>query len=220
MKFGGEIFVEDALGKITGIDPRLEPDYLLGEKRCYFRVGEDTSCRVEISGSAIRDSRLRRLAKSTGSRSKDMLWTTSSGIASQRRRSLSRAGRRRHFVTRSVQFIRHCLALTSRRSKQEQAGEDSMGEETEVPAGFCPCGIAPWMRVAGAGSLLVMKKQQKHTSHSPAQPQPMYEDPFYGHSEWVDAELKQAVAQENRREAQHSGKTIRRPRKVARTMGT
>lgn len=48
----------------------------------------------------------------------------------------------------------------------------------------------------------------------------MYEDPFYGHSEWVDAELKHAVAQEDRREAQHSGKTIRRPRKVARTMGT
>lgn len=48
----------------------------------------------------------------------------------------------------------------------------------------------------------------------------MYEDPFYGHSEWVDAELKQAVAQEERREAQHSGKTIRRPRKVSRTMGT
>jgi hypothetical protein len=76
------------------------------------------------------------------------------------------------------------------------------------------------MRVAGVGSLLVMKKQQKHSSHSPAQPQPMYEDPFYGHSEWVDAGLKQAVAQENRREAQHSGKTIRRPHKVARTMGT
>ena len=66
----------------------------------------------------------------------------------------------------------------------------------------------------------MMKKQQKHSSHSPAQPQPMYEDPFYGHSEWVDAELKQAVAQENRRESQHSGKTIRRPHKVARTMGT
>ena len=87
------------------------------------------------------------------------------------------------------------------------------------PVGFAG-GITPWMRVAGARSLLVMKKQQKHSNHSSAQPEPMYEDPFYGHSEWVDAELKQAVAQENRREAQHSGKTIRRPRKVSRTMGT
>jgi len=76
------------------------------------------------------------------------------------------------------------------------------------------------MGLGGTGNMHVMKKQQKHSSHSTAQPQPMYEDPFYGHSEWVDAELKQAVAQENRREAQHSGKTIRRPHKVARTMGS
>jgi hypothetical protein len=65
-----------------------------------------------------------------------------------------------------------------------------------------------------------MKTKRKQSSLSSPAPQPMYEDPFYGHSEWVDAELKHAVAQEDRREAQHSGKTIRRPRKVARTMGT
>ena len=174
MKFGGEIFVEEAFGKVTGIDPCFEADYLLGEQRCYFRVGEDTPRCVEISGSAIPARRLRRLAKSTGSLSKDMLWATSSGIASQRRRSLSRAGRRRHFVTRSVQFIRHCLALTSRPSKQEQAGEPShlsavcgakgtvrdnsegnggprmnadkwqICRQSVLSAGFSPCGFAPW----------------------------------------------------------------------------
>jgi len=48
----------------------------------------------------------------------------------------------------------------------------------------------------------------------------MDEDPFYGHAEWVGAEMKQAVAQEDRREAQHRGKTVQRPRKVARTMGS
>ena len=76
------------------------------------------------------------------------------------------------------------------------------------------------MRPGLAGKMAGMKKQQKHSSHSSAPPQPMDEDPFYGHSEWVDAEMKQAVAQENRREGQHSGKTIRRPRKLARTMGS
>lgn len=65
-----------------------------------------------------------------------------------------------------------------------------------------------------------MKKQQKHSSHSPAQPQPMYEDPFYGHSEWVDAGMKQTVSQEERRMPRHRGKTIRRPENVARTMGS
>jgi len=87
-------------------------------------------------------------------------------------------------------------------------------------AGFTPCGIAPWFLSRCGVKIALMKKQQKHSNHSSAQPEPMYEDPFYGHSEWVDPELKQAVAQENRREAQHSGKTIRRPHKVARTMGT
>lgn len=65
-----------------------------------------------------------------------------------------------------------------------------------------------------------MKQQSKHRSPAPAPPQPMDEDPFYGHAEWVGAEMKQAVAQEDRREAQHRGKTVQRPRKVARTMGS
>lgn len=46
------------------------------------------------------------------------------------------------------------------------------------------------------------------------------EDPFYGHSEWVDPEMKRMVSQEERRTAQHAGKTVRRPGRVARTMGS
>ena len=52
-----------------------------------------------------------------------MLWATSSGIASHRRRSFSLSGRRRHLVTRSVQFIRHQLTSTtlSRKTRQVTA---------------------------------------------------------------------------------------------------
>lgn len=63
-----------------------------------------------------------------------------------------------------------------------------------------------------------MKTQRSHSSPSSSQPQPMNEDPFYGHSEWVDPEMKQTVAQEERRSSQHAGKTIKRPKRVARTM--
>ena len=66
--------------------------------------------------------------------------------------------------------------------------------------------------------MCVMKKPSKHSTHSSAQPQSMNRDPFYGRSDWFDTGLKQTIAQEDRREAQHAGKTIRRPRKVARTM--
>jgi hypothetical protein len=66
----------------------------------------------------------------------------------------------------------------------------------------------------------VMKKPSTHSSHASAKPRPVNADPFYGGSEWLDAELKQTVAQEDRRASQHSGKTIRRPQKVARTMGS
>jgi hypothetical protein len=45
-------------------------------------------------------------------------------------------------------------------------------------------------------------------------------DPFHDDTDWLDAELKQTIAQEDRREAQHAGKTIRRPHKVARTMAS
>jgi hypothetical protein len=48
----------------------------------------------------------------------------------------------------------------------------------------------------------------------------MNRDPFYDRSDWFDTGLKQTIAQEDRREAQHAGKTIRRPHKVARTMGS
>lgn len=64
-----------------------------------------------------------------------------------------------------------------------------------------------------------MKKQQKHSSHSPAQPQPMDEDPFYGHAGWVDPEMKHMVSQEERRGSRHSGRTIKRPAHLGRTMG-
>jgi len=46
----------------------------------------------------------------------------------------------------------------------------------------------------------------------------MEQDPQYGHSEWVDPEIKQAVAQEERRSSQHGGKTIKRPKRLMRTM--
>ena len=47
----------------------------------------------------------------------------------------------------------------------------------------------------------------------------MEQDPFYGHSGWVDPEIKHTAAQEHRRSSQHSGKTIKRPTNVTRTMG-
>lgn len=77
-----------------------------------------------------------------------------------------------------------------------------------------------------------MKTKRKHSSKSPADPQPMRpmaprqtmfpmdEDPLFGHSEWVDPEMKQMVSQEERRTARHSGKTVRRPARVGRTMGS
>jgi hypothetical protein len=48
----------------------------------------------------------------------------------------------------------------------------------------------------------------------------MEQDPQYGHSEWVDPELKQAVAQEERRSPRHAGKTVKRPERVMRTMSS
>jgi hypothetical protein len=68
--------------------------------------------------------------------------------------------------------------------------------------------------------MCVMKKPSKHSTHSSAQHQSMNRDPFYDRSDWFDTGLKQTIAQEDRREAQHAGKTIRRPHKVARTMGS
>jgi hypothetical protein len=77
-----------------------------------------------------------------------------------------------------------------------------------------------------------MKTTGKHSSKSSADPQPMRpiapretvsptdEDPLFGHSEWVDPEMKQMVSQEERRTARHSGKTVRRPARVGRTMGS
>lgn len=66
-----------------------------------------------------------------------------------------------------------------------------------------------------------VKTKQKHmSSHSSAAPEPMMEeDPFYGHPEWVDPEMKHTAAQEQRRSSQHRGKTIKRPDQVMRTMG-
>ena len=63
-------------------------------------------------------------------------------------------------------------------------------------------------------------KTTKHESSKPSSPipDPMEQDPQYGHSEWVDPEMKQAVAQEERRSSQHGGKTIKRPKRIMRTM--
>lgn len=73
-----------------------------------------------------------------------------------------------------------------------------------------------------------MKAKQKQDSMRFADPKPRassdpmsaLEDPFYGHSGWVDPQMKQAVSQEARRMSQHRGQTIRRPQGVARTMGS
>ena len=80
----------------------------------------------------------------------------------------------------------------------------------------------------GMGKMGLMKTKKKQHSLSAADPKPVQsndpmsalEDPFYGHSDWVDPAMKQAVSQEARRMSQHSGKSIRRPQGVARTMGS
>ena len=88
-------------------------------------------------------------------------------------------------------------------------------------ARLVPAVIALWQGFWGGGRVGLMKTKRKQSSHSSPAPEPMMEeDPFYGHAEWVEPELKQTVAQEARRMSQHSGKTIRRPKSVARTMGT
>ena len=77
-----------------------------------------------------------------------------------------------------------------------------------------------------------MKAKRKHSSKSSSDPQPMRpmppremmspleEDPLFGHSEWVDPEMKHMVSQEERRGSRHRGKTIKRPAMVGRTMGS
>jgi hypothetical protein len=82
-------------------------------------------------------------------------------------------------------------------------------------SGDCP--ISPLERPRECGGV---KTTQKHSSHASPAPQPMEQDPFYGHSGWVDPQMKHTAAQENRRSSQHRGKTIKRPQQVTRTMGT
>lgn len=77
-----------------------------------------------------------------------------------------------------------------------------------------------------------MKKKSKAWSKPPAVDEPLHpmppreavspmeEDPLYGHSEWVEPEIKHMVSQEERRDSRHSGKTIKRPDHVGRTMGS
>jgi len=64
-----------------------------------------------------------------------------------------------------------------------------------------------------------MKRKTKQQRTGGVPPEPV-EDPFYGHSEWVDAPMKQAVSQEARRMSRHGGRTIRRPQDIVRTMGS
>jgi hypothetical protein len=49
---------------------------------------------------------------------------------------------------------------------------------------------------------------------------PHEREPQYDDLESSDPALKQAVAQEERRSAQHGGKTIKRPERVMRTMSS
>lgn len=82
-------------------------------------------------------------------------------------------------------------------------------------------GIRPMAARCRQGEIGHVKTTKHHDLKSPAPiPDPMEQDPQYGHSEWVDPELKQAVAQEERRSSQHAGKTIKRPKRVMRTMSS
>ena len=80
-----------------------------GQQRGYFGIGEDAPGGFDETGGAIRSSISCRKRNSTGSCSKAMLCATSWGMACQRRRSFSPAGRRRHWLMLSVQFIGHRL---------------------------------------------------------------------------------------------------------------
>lgn len=80
-------------------------------------------------------------------------------------------------------------------------------------------GVLPMVNATKRAEAYGVKTTKHHNDKSYAPiPDPMEQDPQYGHSEWVDPELKQAVAQEERRTSRHAGKTIKRPRRVARTM--
>ena len=95
-------------------------------------------------------------------------------------------------------------------------------QDMQAVGAFCgifPMWIRPMVRAAPGAKMRVMKTKRKQHTNPSADPQPM-EDPFYGHSEWVDAGMKQTVSQEERRMPRHRGKTIRRPEHVARTMGS
>jgi hypothetical protein len=99
--------VERCGGEIGRVEGLLRAQDALGEQRGYFRVGEETAAGFEIAGGAVRACISRRVLNATGSRSKAMLWATSTGIASQRRRSFSAGVRLRHWLMAWVHVTGH-----------------------------------------------------------------------------------------------------------------
>lgn len=81
-------------------------------------------------------------------------------------------------------------------------------------------GKSPIVNAVGRSEACCVKTIKHNSKSSASIPDPMEQDPQYGHSEWVDPELKQAVAQEERRSSQHGGKTIKRPKRILRTMSS
>lgn len=65
-----------------------------------------------------------------------------------------------------------------------------------------------------------MKIKHQDTIDSSSTQSSVEEEPFYSHVGWVEPALKHAAAQEERRGSRHSGKTIKRPERVTRTMAT
>lgn len=64
-----------------------------------------------------------------------------------------------------------------------------------------------------------MKTTEHHsTGARTPSAEPMEQDSPYTRSGGIDPAMKQAVAQEERRSSRHSGKTIKRPIRVTRTM--
>jgi hypothetical protein len=95
MELSHELFVERAGGELQVVEGGFEAQDTLGQQRSYLGIGEDATSGFDEPGGAIRSSISCRRRISTGSCSKAMLWDTSCGMACQRRRSFSAAGRRR-----------------------------------------------------------------------------------------------------------------------------
>ena len=107
MKLLEEDFVERGSGEGCFVDSLLNAQHTLSQKRRYLAVGKDSASGFNPAGGVVRACSSWRVLRGTGSRSKAMLWATSTGIASQRRRSFSVGERSRHWLMAWVQFMGH-----------------------------------------------------------------------------------------------------------------